>query len=254
MHQSIATDKLLHQPPGTAAALFNSVRGIQVRADVKSPYDTFGTAVRHVGPVLPETMETVENWATEFQRLAHIEMSALVLCSVWREAKVGEVINRHAEGRALDIGGVWLSRLKGVTAWGYSKDREQAIGLEASLRLFFGTVLGPTANKAHAHHWHVDIGRPVELTAGEIEESRRWRKVEVVFIQDALVTLFGHRGLAIDGYYGPKTRAAASSVLAEVGYPDGSITSHSAYKAFLRAAVYVGWGVVEMPCDLGHQI
>jgi len=254
MQRSITTDKLLHQPPGTAAVLFNSVRAVQVRADVKSPYDTFGTAVRHVGPVLPETMETFENWVTEFQRLAHIELSAVVLCSVWREAKVGEVINRHAEGLALDIGGVWLSRLKGITAWGYSRDRERAVGLEASLRLFFGTVLGPTANKDHAHHWHVDLGKAVGLTAGEIEESRRWRKVEVVFIQDGLVTLFSHRGLAIDGSYGPKTKAAVGSILAELGYSDGDITNPSAYKAFLRAAVYVGWGVVEKPGDLGHQI
>jgi hypothetical protein len=240
------TDKLLNSPPSTAAVLFDAVAGVQVRADVKRPYDTYGTPIKHVGPVLPNFMNTIEDWVMELQRLAAKSIEALVLCSVWRAAKEGEKVNRHAEGQAMDIGGVWWNLRDGITAWGYGSRRREAVALEATLRLHFGTVLGPTSNKAHAKHWHVDTGKEPAITPDELAASKGGvRKVEIVYLQDACSTVHGLK-VVQDGLWGPKTEAAVCDVLAElVSSLKPDITAPEVYRAFNVATALVGFGHVE---------
>lgn len=245
MQRLTTTDRLLNSPPGTPAVLFNQVSGVHIRADVKHPYDTFGTSVRHVGPVLPSFMNTLEDFVMDLQHKAARSLEALVLCSVWRAAKEGERFNRHAEGLAADIGGFWWNRRDGVTAWEYSRRRRQAVACEAVLRCYFGTVLGPTSNLDHANHWHVDAGKAPELDAGELAQSDGGvRKVEVVYLQDACSTVHGIP-LEWDGIWGPKTKAAVAQVLAGLDSADGDITNPSSYRAFNVATALVGFGQVE---------
>jgi hypothetical protein len=228
---------------------FNEALGITIRADVTHPYDQFGTTVRKVGPVLPEMMDTIEAFLRDLQQLSARKVEALTLCSVWRPAKEGERRNRHAEGKAIDIGGVWWDRRDGITAWGYGAQRKQAVAFEAVQRIHFGTCLGPTSNQQHANHWHDDIGKEPGITPSELAASqRRERKVEVVFVQDACSTVHGIP-LKLDGWWGDLTEAAVNQVLRGLDGVDLDldITIPMTYKAFCVATALVGFGVLEAP-------
>lgn len=242
--------KLWGSPPGATAIEFNSVSGIEVRADVVKPYGTFGKPVRPRGPVLPTFYNTVEDWVDELQRLAGKKLVALVLCSVWREAKEGDRINRHAEGKAMDIGGVWWNRDDGVTASKYYGSRhKEAVGVEASMRMFFGTVLGPSSNKAHGGenaHWHVDTGKATEISPDELRDSRRGvRKVEIVYVQDAITSVHGMDCGRIDGQWGPKTAAAFEVLMSTVNAHMINISVPTVYRAFNLATALVAFGHIE---------
>ena len=253
MQTTTTTDQLDGSPPETLAIMFNTVSGVDIRADVTAPYNTFGVSVRPRGPVLPEFMNVLEDYVEDLQRLAARRIDALVLCSVWRAAKPGERFNRHAEGRAIDIGGVWwkgqeIERQR-VAAWDYNDDRKRSIAVEAVARMHFGTVLGPASNKAHAHHWHVDTGKEPEITERELQQSEGGeRKIEVVALQDACRVVHGIDVGKLDGRWGPKTDAGVSRVLEGLDVDtDLDIISPATYQAFNLATALVGFGIVETP-------
>lgn len=247
MQRLTTTDKLLNSPPGTAAMMFNQVVGVDIRADVIHPFNTLGNTVRHVGPVLPVMMNTLEDFLQELQILSARKVEALTLCSVWRAAKEGERWNRHAEGKAIDIGGLWWDRREGITAWHYGRQRQEAVAFEAVQRIHFGTVLGPTSNQDHANHWHCDIGKDPAITPSELQASRDGtRRVEVVYLQDACSTIHGIP-LELDGKWGDLTEGAMKYVLGQLEGADLDITNPTTYRMFNVATALVGFGQVEAP-------
>lgn len=108
----------------------------------------------------------------------------------------------HGKGEAFDLTGIrWPGQplfVCGDTR--VNGDWLRYIGIEAVLRRFIPQVLGwHELSGRHRHHWHLDA-RPV---SGFQAHSH----VDVTFAQDALNRVWGE-ALAVDGDYGPKTRAA----------------------------------------------
>lgn len=253
MRRVITTNKLDRLPPSTPAFMFDEAAGVECRADVRPPFSTFGTSVRYLGPVLPEAIDALDTFATELQRLFARHLRALVFANVWRKKLPGEHVNRHAEGRAFDLAGVWWNEIEGLTAADYGKRRKEAIAVEACLRLVFPTVLGPASNRAHGGerpHWHVNVvEEPIEpaITEKELADSKRGvRKVEVVYLQDACNTVHGIDVGSCDGWYGPKTSQGVNRILSQldfIGSPE--ISNPDAYQAVNIATALVGAGQLE---------
>lgn len=246
MQRYITTSKLDRSPPSTTAVEFDEVAGVEIRADTTAPYDTWGRGVLYVGPVLPHTLEVLEATIRDLQRLAGRKPKALVLASVWRKKKPGEKVNRHTEGRAIDIGGIWWTERDGTTAWSYPQNPRDLLACEAVIRLSWGTVLSWEYNAKHHHHIHADTGGTVGVTAAELAVSKAgFPKVEVTFLQAALTHVLG-RPVKIDGLWGDReTAPAVAAVLEELGAP-ADITDPRAWAAFCTAVAMVGFGRVEV--------
>jgi hypothetical protein len=125
----------------------------------------------------------------------------------------------HGQGRAFDLDAVfWAERSMVTRRDGYAgHDRRRDFGVEAVLRKHFGTVLDYHFNADHRDHFHVDDGTGVGFRSGS--------RSTVLFVQAAL-NEFYTAGLAVDGVYGPRTRAALDDVA-------GNVTAPAEWLAFL---------------------
>lgn len=247
MKSTVKTNLLYGSGPGAEAVVFNRLEGVPFRADTKPPFASIGMHVGRLGPVLPSFAERLTEWVFHLQELSGRCCYAVVTPSVWRAHPDGSErpVSRHTRGQAIDIGGVWWGRDDGVTAWGYSQRRREAIAVEATLRLLFGTVLGPASNEAHADHWHVDSGRAPLVSWSELRQSQLGtRKVEVVYLQEACAHVHGVE-LVSDGIWGPKTAAAVSRVVSSLRSPSADIRDPEAYLAFNVATALRGFGQLE---------
>lgn len=118
----------------------------------------------------------------------------------------------HGQGRAFDLDGIFWAHRSLVTRrdGAEGRDRRLYYGVEAVLRRHFGTVLDFHYNTAHHDHFHVDDGTGVGFRSGS--------RSTVLFVQAAL-NQFYTAGLAVDGVYGPLTRAALADVAGNVNAP-----------------------------------
>lgn len=116
-----------------------------------------------------------------------------------------EKAGRHAQGTAIDIDSIWWASGKNIITRDAEKDPGYYLGAEAVLRKHFDLVLNHWYNRAHKDHWHVDnkILRGDEMT-----------RSKSLFLQAALVYIFGKSSIDIDGCVGPKTL----KVLKGIGY------------------------------------
>lgn len=247
MQKTIGTDRLHGSPPGTQAFIFDEVAGVEYRADVVRPYNTYGSTVRKLGPVLHDFYDRLDDWTFQVQELSGRRLAAVVSCSVWRRhpPRSARPVSSHTMGRGIDIGGVWWSRDDGITAWGYGDRRREAVALEATMRLYFGTVLGPTANKSHADHWHCDTCKPPAITWSELSQSARGiRKVEVVYLQESCSVVHGQQ-LEVDGIWGEQTRRAVHRVVSTLRVSSHDIRDPETYLAYNVATALVGFAQVE---------
>jgi hypothetical protein len=247
MHRRILTNAIWGSPSGTPAVLFDSVSGVSFRADVVPPFRTYGIRVRRLGPITLGAYEAIGAWIDDLQRLSDRVLSAVVACSVWRPHAEGR-FSRHPMGQAIDIAGVWWDRCDGVSACRYGMRRRVAVGIEATMRLHFGTVLGPTADRRHGDHWHCDVGRAPQITVHELAQSAKGtRKVEVVFLQEACTIVHGKR-LKPDGVWGPKTMTAVGEVTSSIdGLSFEDITQSWAYAAFLTTTASMALSLTGVP-------
>lgn len=230
---------------GDDAFVFTMAGGIQLNTDVVHPYNAFGRPAVKLGPVRRSFLSRLDTWAGHLADLSDCNVAAISVCSVYRPHTGSGEVSRHAEGLAADVGGVWWAPDDGTTAWDYAADRRRAVAVESTMRLFFGTVLGPTSNRRHRDHWHVDCGKVPGITWRELRHSADGRRrIEVVYLQEACRVVHGVP-LALDGIWGPRTAAAVGRVLDATRAPR-DIRNPEAFVAFATATALVGFGQVEL--------
>jgi len=159
---------------------------------------------------------------------------------VWTLMRQAEVITTagayvaragmHGQGRAFDLDGLFWDHREFVTFRdGYQgRNRKLYYGVEAVLRRHFGTVLDFNYNADHLDHFHMDDSAAVGFRPGS--------KSLVLFVQAALNEFYA-AGLAVDGIYGPKTRAALARHA-------GNVTALPAWLAWLADLARMGWAHV----------
>ena len=79
-----------------------------------------------------------------------------------RNNKKGAKISEHGRGRAIDISAIILKNGAAISVLKGWRDPQQGKVLKVmhkSACAFFGTVLGPNANKYHKDHFHFDTAR-----------------------------------------------------------------------------------------------
>lgn len=111
----------------------------------------------------------------------------------------------HGKGRAYDIDSIWWKDTH-LVANTYPENKMFYLGVEASLSIFFRTVLGYLYNRAHRDHWHVDSSPTDKF----LPQSRS----KTLFVQAAATHVWDWP-LEIDGICGPKTQKflAVTSIL-----------------------------------------
>jgi hypothetical protein len=164
------------------------------------------------------------------EELSHLlpDLSSLVLAGAWHDKWRTDKDHkpcRHCQGRAIDIDSVWWDNdcMSLVTETAYGTNRKTYLGIEAVLRRTFGTVLNWAYDSEHHDHWHCDDGTAPVLRPGDL--TGKARNSRVLFIQDALQTVFGCDCGPMDGKWGPLTNSAFCGVMGNrgggrEGYPD----------------------------------
>jgi hypothetical protein len=153
--------------------------------------------------------------------LSHLlpNLSSLVLAGAWHDKWRTDKNHkpcRHCQGRAIDVDSVWWDNdcMSLVTETAYGTNRKTYLGIEAVLRRTFGTVLNWAYDSDHHDHWHCDDGTAPVLRTSDLTGRKSSR---VLFIQDALQTVFGLDCGPMDGKWGPVTDAAFRKIARE-GY------------------------------------
>jgi hypothetical protein len=199
---------------------FSELAGTPVHYDRSSAaeYGTRGHAVTlQCGPKFRVKLEAT------FQELWDLAGQAEVITSAGAWVPKGGM---HGQGRGFDLDGLFWDARSMVTRRDGPQGRNRKLyyGVEAVLRRHFGTVLDWHYNQAHHDHFHVDDGTGVGFRSGS--------RSTVLFVQAAL-NEFHTANLAVDGVYGPKTRAALADVA-------GNVTSPAGWLAFLHTLARKG--------------
>jgi len=134
----------------------------------------------------------------------------------------------HHRNRAFDLDGlilasgdIWVANTFPTRPFFY-------LGIEATLRQHFGTILTYLYNQDHQDHMHFDNGDSVGFA--------RHSKSRVLFLQNAIKFLFDVP-VGIDGVYGPETAAAERQVRQELGL--GGFSTRDNWLKFLAASAEV---------------
>lgn len=79
-----------------------------------------------------------------------------------RNSQKGARLSEHAFGRAIDVGGIWLSTGRKITvkeSWGKGSGGEFLRRIWKAACGPFKTVLGPDGDRFHQDHLHFDLAR-----------------------------------------------------------------------------------------------
>jgi hypothetical protein len=124
-----------------------------------------------------------------------------------------EKAGRHGEGRAIDIDALWWEDDRHLITRDAISYPVHYLGIEACLRLGFGTVLDFWFGHGHEDHWHVDNGQPQGFS-GQPPTAH----AETIFLQASLIHVHGAQLKAgIDGILGPETMMAFAHVTEPAG-------------------------------------
>jgi hypothetical protein len=178
----------------------------------RTGYDACGFGV-HGGKHSEEFNETFwnqcGNWARSFDSIAR-NYGGFTLDWVGDVGVSACKPGFHQSGRAFDLthlrdtGGDFIDMNED---WSPSHDcsalffTRRYIGVAASLRRYFGTVLTAWYNVEHQNHIHFDNG----VAVGPIRSNA---KTDTTLVQATCRYMNGEGGLAIDGVWGPLTEAA----------------------------------------------
>ena len=114
------------------------------------------------------TARTVANWLTGVADVEARRTLGARITKIWvmgsyscrtRNNRRGARLSEHAQGRAIDIGGVWLSNGRKVTVsqnWGKGTAGQFLRTIWKKACGPFKTVLGPGADRHHQDHLHLD--------------------------------------------------------------------------------------------------
>jgi hypothetical protein len=115
----------------------------------------------------------------------------------------------HNRARGFDLCAVGLtdgSRIDANTAHaGGQRSQRRYLGLTASLRRYFSTVLTTDYNAAHRDHLHIDDLRQLAPIRSELRS-------DTALVQSSANLLAGDR-LVVDGIWGPRTQEAYERLL-----------------------------------------
>jgi hypothetical protein len=132
----------------------------------------------------------------------------------------------HYQNRAFDLDALVFDNAPTWTAKSFPEKPHLYLGIEATIRMSFGTVLGYVYNADHRDHIHFDDGTAVGFNT--------YAKSRVEFLQNCCRYLFD-RDLGVDGVYGPLTRGVADGVRRELNI--GPLTSRDSWHDFLHAVM-----------------
>ena len=131
------------------------------------------TAISGIKFTTPATLDcptarTVANWLTGVADVEARRTLGARISRVWvmgsyscrtRNNRPGARLSEHAQGRAIDIGGVWLSNGRKVTVsqnWGKGSAGTFLRTIWKKACGPFKTVLGPGSDRYHQDHLHLD--------------------------------------------------------------------------------------------------
>lgn len=191
----------------------------------RPPYGTGGKPLRPRGPMRPSFFKKLQAciqdlWSASslFLMPPGYMLRKVVVASVWRplskkekkrKAEGKRIINRHNQGRAIDIDSFWWDEIgtgfsTGLVANTYNYKTHRFIAVEAILRLHFGTVLSWLYNAQHHCHWHLDDGTKPVLRQIDLNGKKHQR---ILFLQAALRHIYC-MDVDIDGQWGTETANA----------------------------------------------
>ncbi|MCB1342874.1 MAG: extensin family protein [Pseudooceanicola sp.] len=122
------------------------------------------------------------------------------------------------DGLVFDDGDIWVADTFPERPYFY-------LGVEATLRQHFGTILTYLYNSDHENHLHFDNGDSVKFV--------RYSKSRVLFLQNAIQLLYDIP-VGIDGVYGPETEQAERRMRQDLGL--GGFSDKSNWVKFLALA------------------
>lgn len=108
----------------------------------------------------------------------------------------------HGRGLAFDLDGIIWPEGKCIAKL-YPNYPQLYLMVECCLRRHLGTVLNYHYNEAHRDHWHIQDDERIAFVPSHSQ---------TLFLQAALSETYGER-IALDGMYGPQTRAALERAL-----------------------------------------
>lgn len=137
-------------------------------------------------------------------------------------SRAGTGSSFHHKNRAFDFDGLLF---KDGTTWvanTFPLRRQLYLGLEAVLRMHFGTVLTFDYNKAHEDHFHFDNGTTVGFKTAA--------KSHVIFIQNVIAFVYA-TPIGRDGLWGGETEGALKALRARLEI--GPLSNQANWRAFL---------------------
>lgn len=156
-----------------------------------------------------------------------------------REDSKDDPNDRHWQGKAFDLVAIHWKDVEPLRAGLGPRDAGRYIGTESILRIHLPQVLGWFyGDTSHKSHWHCDD----KLLVDGFQPTSY---ADVAFLQAALHYVWGINTGSIDGKFGPRTCAASTKALDQIGQPE-VITQIEVWRAFLRATARGGWGQVEL--------
>jgi len=198
------------------------------KGGTRPPYGTYGVPLRPRGPFelsfFKKFQAAVQDiWAASsmFLMPPGYSLDAIVVASTYRKNA-----GKHGMGRAIDIDSLWWNPIwgsdsvtpeynaqpRGLVANMFNENSCLYLAVTAIWYLHFGTVLW-FLYPDHECHWHLDDGSRVGLRKVDLSGRPKHR---ILFIQAALVHLFGVDPGPLDGKWGHLTYLALASVMKDV--------------------------------------
>jgi hypothetical protein len=204
-------------------------------AGVPVHYDRWGDPHGYGSRGKPYTFHAT----VDFQDSLEAFFSELWSVCPWGRAEVicsaGAWVNKagyHGLGSAFDLDCIHWGKKIFITN-DYNKDTICYLGVESILRKHFPTVLNYKYNCSHQDHFHFqDDGYEIAFSPGS--------KSSTLFIQMALSEIYDNV-VEIDGAYGPETRGALQSVLAQLNI-DHDLSQPENWLAFLTQTAEKAFG------------
>ncbi|WP_157592623.1 hypothetical protein [Solirubrobacter soli] len=143
----------------------------------------------------------------------------------------------HGKARAMDhdrwqFENIDIHPFKGDHASSDIKRRRRYWALAAIMRSHSAYLLHGEYNAPHRDHLHSDNGGSFPFDTGS--------EATVKLVQAICKHIFGNTALAIDGDYGPKSKAAVAAAMAKLELT-GDITNPSQFKRFLMRSGRLGF-------------
>jgi hypothetical protein len=166
-----------------------------------------------------ECEKCFEDLVARLAENANLGVTAILSGGVGR---AGTGTSLHHKNRAFDLDGLLFGAEDPWVATSFPQRPQLYLGIEAVLRMHFGTVLSFDYNKAHEDHFHFDNGTQLGFKTAA--------KSHVIFVQNVIALVHGI-SIVRDGLWGSETDSALRSLLARLGV--GPVSKAANWQEFL---------------------